>query len=116
MEVMPKICRLPRHEYGSPGEWVSPLDVVEPMMALGTGGKGQPLDHNRGNQGGIYGEELDFPSLRRDKDAQIRACLFRVDQTSEAYNWEAGKCEGRCIGSHCWQMRKLKNPIAASES
>jgi len=20
MEVMPKICRLPRHEYGSPGE------------------------------------------------------------------------------------------------
>lgn len=21
MEVMPKVCRLPRHEYGSPGEW-----------------------------------------------------------------------------------------------
>lgn len=27
IEVMPKICRLPRHEYGSPGEQVSTLRV-----------------------------------------------------------------------------------------
>lgn len=28
MEVMPKICRLPRHEYGSPGENHTPQKLL----------------------------------------------------------------------------------------
>ena len=46
MEVMPKVCRLPRHEYGSPGEH---------SVALGRTGVGsvspRPL---KGNQVGNY--------------------------------------------------------------
>lgn len=35
MEVMPKICRLPRHEYGSPGTCTLTFDLRRMLQPFG---------------------------------------------------------------------------------